>query len=36
MSWPEVLRRITTALDSAGIAYVLTGSFASVYYGSPR
>lgn len=36
MSWPEVLRRITTALDSAGIAYMLTGSFASVYYGSPR
>jgi len=32
----EVLRRITVALDSAGIPYMLTGSFASVFYGSPR
>ncbi|HVI09668.1 MAG TPA: hypothetical protein VND65_15370 [Candidatus Binatia bacterium] len=36
MSFLEVLRRITSALDDAGIAYMLTGSFASVYYGSPR
>jgi hypothetical protein len=26
MSAPEVLRRITTALENAGIAYMLTGS----------
>jgi hypothetical protein len=36
MSFLEVLQRITAALDHAGIAYMLTGSFASVYYGSPR
>src|SRR5437879_7527711 len=36
MSFLEVLQRITAALDDAGIAYMLTGSFASVYYGSPR
>ena len=36
MSFPEVLHRITAALDRAGIAYMLTGSFASVYYGAPR
>jgi hypothetical protein len=36
MSFLEVLQRITAALDQAGIAYMLTGSFASVYYGSPR
>jgi hypothetical protein len=36
MKLPEVLRRITTALDQAGIAYMLTGSFASAYYGAPR
>jgi hypothetical protein len=36
MSFSEVLLRIITALDRAGIAYMLTGSFASVYYGSPR
>jgi hypothetical protein len=36
MSFLEVLQRVTTALDRAGIAYMLTGSFASVYYGSPR
>lgn len=36
MSVPDVLQRITGALDRAGIAYMLTGSFASVYYGSPR
>jgi hypothetical protein len=36
MSFLEVLQRGTAALDQAGIAYMLTGSFASVYYGSPR
>jgi len=36
MSVPEVFRRITTALDRAGIGYMLSGSFASAYYGSPR
>ena len=36
MSASEVLRRITTALDRAGIAYMLTGSFASAHYGAPR
>jgi hypothetical protein len=35
MSFLEVLQRITAALDRVGIAYMLTGSFASVYYGSP-
>ena len=36
MSAPEVLQRITAALDQAGIAYMLTGSFASAHYGVPR
>ena len=36
MSPSEVLRRITAALDRAGIAYMLTGSFASAHYGAPR
>jgi ketol-acid reductoisomerase len=36
MSIPEVLQRITTALDQAGITYMLTGSFASAHYGAPR
>jgi len=36
MSAPEVLQRITAALDQAGIAYMLTGSFASAHYGAPR
>jgi len=36
MSFAEVLSRITAALDATGIAYMLTGSFASVFYGSPR
>jgi hypothetical protein len=36
MSVPEVFQRITTALDRAGIRYMLSGSFASAYYGSPR
>ena len=36
MSVSDVLRRITIALDSAGIAYMLTGSFASAHHGAPR
>ncbi len=36
MSVTEVLRKITTALDQAGIAYMLSGSFASAYHGVPR
>jgi hypothetical protein len=36
MSFLEVFQRITTALDQAGIAYMLTGSFASAHYGAPR
>jgi hypothetical protein len=36
MSVPEVFQRITTALNQAGIAYMLSGSFASAYYGAPR
>jgi hypothetical protein len=36
MSNVDVFRRITAALDRAGIAYMLTGSFASVHYGAPR
>jgi len=36
MSAPEVIQRITSALVRAGINYMLTGSFASAYYGAPR
>jgi uncharacterized nucleotidyltransferase DUF6036 len=36
MSIPEVLQRVTSALDQAGIAYMLSGSFASAYFGAPR
>ncbi len=36
MSVQDILRRITTSLDRAGIGYMLTGSFASAYYGAPR
>lgn len=36
MSFPSVLQKVTMALNNAGIAYMLTGSFASAYYGSPR
>ncbi len=36
MSIQDVLRRITSALDRAGIAYMLSGSFASAYYGAAR
>jgi hypothetical protein len=36
MSVPEVFQRIAAALNQAGIAYMLSGSFASAYYGAPR
>jgi len=36
MSVPEVFKRITAGLNRAGIAYMLSGSFASAYYGAPR
>jgi hypothetical protein len=36
MSASGVLQRITTALDRAGIAYMLTGLFASAHHGAPR
>jgi hypothetical protein len=36
MTAPQVFQRITAALDQAGIAYMLSGSFASAYYGAPR
>jgi hypothetical protein len=36
MSVSEVFRRIKSALDLAGIPYMLSGSFASAYYGAPR
>ena len=36
MTVSEVFHRITSALGEAGIAYMLTGSFASAYYGAPR
>lgn len=36
MSASEVLQRITEALDKSGIAYMLTGSFASAHHGVLR
>jgi len=36
MSTTEVFRRLTAALQSAGIEYMLVGSFASTRYSSPR
>ncbi len=36
MSNLDVFKRITAAFDQAGIAYMLTGSFAAAYYGTPR
>ncbi len=36
MNFPEVLPKIISALEAAGIAYMLTGSFASAYHGSLR
>jgi hypothetical protein len=36
MSFPQVLQSVTAALDKSGIPYMLCGSFASAYHGSPR
>lgn len=36
MSVEDIFRRITAALDQAGIGYMLSGSFASAHYGVPR
>jgi hypothetical protein len=36
MTITEVFQRIITALENSGIEYMLTGSFASSRYGSPR
>ncbi|HLX82314.1 MAG TPA: hypothetical protein VKR59_00355 [Terriglobales bacterium] len=36
MSVSDVFRRISSALDRAGISYMLTGSFASAHYGVLR
>jgi hypothetical protein len=36
MTADDVFRRIITAFDQAGIAYMLSGSFASAYYGAAR
>ncbi len=36
MSFLDVVERVAALLERAGIPYMLTGSFAGVYYGSPR
>jgi hypothetical protein len=36
MTVSDVLQRITTALERSDVAYMLTGSFVSAYYGTPR
>jgi hypothetical protein len=36
MNFPEVLRTVSQALEQSGIAYMLTGSFASAFHGAPR
>lgn len=36
MTAPDVFRGIVHALDTVGIPYMLTGSFASAYHGVPR
>ncbi len=36
MTTREVFRKITGLLDHAGIAYMVTGSFAGSYHGAPR
>ncbi len=36
MTTQDVFRRVIGALDNASIPYMLTGSFASSYHGSPR
>lgn len=33
---PSALARVAKVLDRTGIAYMITGSFASAYYGAPR
>jgi hypothetical protein len=36
VSAPDLLRRVVTALDEAGVPYMLVGSFASMSHGAPR
>ena len=36
MSASDILTRLRTALESAGVAYMITGSFASSAHGTPR
>ena len=36
MTTADVFQRVTGALEAVGIPYMLTGSFASSYYGMPR
>lgn len=36
MSIQDAFQRITTRLSQAGVSYMLSGSFASAYYGVPR
>jgi len=36
MSTQDIFQRMTSALNKAGIAYMLSGSFASAFYGAPR
>jgi hypothetical protein len=36
MNFPEVLRTVSQSLEHSGIAYMLTGSFASAFHGAPR
>ncbi len=36
MTVPEIVPKITSRIVQAGIAYMISGSFASAYYGSPR
>jgi len=36
MSLPPVLPDISARLEKAGIPHMLTGSFASAFYGAPR
>jgi len=36
MTAEEVFQRLTTALEQVGIAYMLSGSFASAFYGATR
>jgi hypothetical protein len=36
MSVEQVFRKVQSALDEAGVPYMITGSFASSVYGEPR